>query len=604
MSKRNIQTKEITSKKLVKKIKEEVRKIIKEENLSDEGKGFVIWILKNYFNSKGEEAVVNVIDSPNDKKVDALLEEDETIRIIQCKFFSNIDKEIGGNDVVLFKGCIDWLKNPEQIRKLNLPRLYDAGITFVEGWKEGKTIELHLFVFGRFSSGAKQEQIVFNSSDFRERGQLHFHDINDILALYRANLQERNPLAAEKAKLELIPGQYFVKEEKFPSIVATIKAKDLLKMYEKYGDSLFERNIRFYRGTRKGSINAKIIDTVVDSFERDKFWYYNNGISFVCNNFSIRETTALPILEVEGFQVINGCQTTVCLSEGKKKIGNLIEIPDEVQVVVRFIKAPVDEVDLITLYTNSQNPVSEIQLKSNCPVQKKLKEEFDNYSPPYFYSIKEGDWQKLSRNEKRSFGKRVIEMIKAAQAIYSFTADPAFARRYTIRLFSEKYYDIFRKDLRIQEILLPWRILKTIEEKIKKFRTEEFNKRKRDPSSFKEEAGQDIQRREFLLYSNLIILFFIGKLIQKRYGQYSLEIANKLLNKQLERRVSNLVDYIVSVLKVSGKLKRETNLPRYLKNFENICYLYEDIQRAIESDAARLGKNPLKDMLPEFGKGG
>lgn len=78
-----------------------------------------------------------------------------------------------------------------------------------------------------------------------------------------------------------------------------------------------------------------------------------------------------------------------------------------------------------------------------------------------------------------------------------------------------------------------------------------------------------------------------------------MQIVNKLLNKQLERRVSNLVEYSVSVLKVSDKLRRETNIPRYLKSYDNITSLYEEIQRAIESDAARLGKNPLKDMLPE-----
>jgi hypothetical protein len=147
---------------------------------------------------------------------------------------------------------------------------------------------------------------------------------------------------------------------------------------------------------------------------------------------------------------------------------------------------------------------------------------------------------------------------------------------------------------------LPWRILKVIEEKIRKFRTGEFNKLKKDPANFKKEIAEDIKRREFLLYSNLIFLYFIGRLIQKRYGQYSLQIVNKLLNKQLEKRISNLVDYIVSILKVSDKLKQETNIPRYLKNYENISSLYEEIQRAVESDAARLSRNPLKDMLPEI----
>lgn len=585
---------------LVVRIKQKIKEIKNTENFPDDGKAFVFWILRNYFDLDAESASVNLIDSPNDKRVDAFIEEDNAIRILQCKSFDDPSKEVGGNEVVLFKGCIDWLKNPEEVKKLNLDRLYDAAQTFSERWNEGVDVQLHFFAFGIFSNEAKKERVVFNNSDLRERVQLHFHDIEDILAVYRSKLQIENPLVNEKITLELIPGEYFVRKEDMPSIVATIRGKDLLAMYKKYGDVLFERNIRFYKGARKGSINAKIIDTVLDDNERKRFWYYNNGISFVCQEFSVRDDISPPMLEVRGFQVINGCQTTVCLSDAKDRAGNWADIPEEVQIVVRFIKALVKEVDLITLYTNSQNPVSEIQLKSNDPLQKRLKEELAKYSPPYFYSIKEGDWQKRSREERRNFKERVIEMSEAAQAIYSFTIDPAFARRWRNKLFSEEYYEIFRKDIFMEEIILPWRILRVINERIARYRREEFNRVKKEPSSFTEEEKTEILKKEFLLYSNLIILYFIGKFIQKRYKQYLPIIAERLLRKKLEERIEKLFDYIVSVLKFSERLKQETNLPRFLKNFNNIISLYDEIQKAVEMEHARTEKDPLKDMLPEI----
>lgn len=465
-------------------IKEEVEDLKDTENLPDTGKGFVLWVLMNYFDIDRENAVLGLIDSPNDKRVDAFIEQDDSIGIIQCKFFDSTSKEVGGNEIALFKGCIDWLKNPEEVRKLNLDRLYDAALTFSERWEEGVDAQLHFFAFGKFSSDAGHERIVFNNSDLKERVQMYFHDADDILTLYRAKSHLENPLENERIELELIPGEFFIREGEMRSIVATIKGKYLLRMYEKYGDNLFERNIRLYKGARKGSINAKIIDTVSDNEERRNFWYYNNGISFVCRDFSVKDSTESPILEVQGFQVINGCQTTVCLSEAKQRIRTWEGIPEEVQVVVRFIKAPVKEVDLITLYTNSQNPVSEIQLKSNDPIQKRLKGELAGSTPAYFYSIKEGDWQRLSASEKRIFKNRIIEMSEVAQAIYSFTADPAFARRWKNRLFSEKYYELFRKDLHIEELILPWRILKVINEKIAKYRREEFNKLKKRAFGF------------------------------------------------------------------------------------------------------------------------
>ena len=581
-------------------LKQDVEEIKKTENLVNNGQGFILWVLMNYFDIERENAVTKLIDSPNDKRVDAFIEEDETIRILQCKFFDDSSKEVSGNDIVLFKGCIDWLNNPEQVKKLNIDRLYDAALTFSERWTAGIDIQLHFFTFGKFSSEAEQERIVFNNSDLRDRVQMYFHNADDILNIYIAKSQIENPLVNEKFELELIPKEYFIKKGEIPSIVATVKGKDLFRMYKKHGDSLFERNIRLYRGARKGSINDKIIDTVLDEGERNNFWYYNNGISFVCRDFKVNEISNPPVLDVQGFQVINGCQTTVCLSEAIQRSQKLEDIPDDVRVIARFIKAPLSEVDFITLYTNSQNPVSEIQLKSNDPIQKKLKEDLANFSSPYFYSIKEGDWQKLSAMEKKSFESRTIEMSEIAQAIYSFTNDPAFARRWKNKLFSEKYYDIFRRDISLEEIILPWRILKVINEKIAKYRREEFNKFRKEPAPFTDEEKTDIRKKEFLIYSNLIILYFIGKLVQKRYRQYSSTIAKKLLNQKLEERIMRIFDYIVGILKFSDKLKQETNLPRFLKNIDNINFLHEEIQKAVEMEQARTGKDSLKDMLPEM----
>jgi hypothetical protein len=581
-------------------IKNDIKNLANQENLSNIGKGFVLWILRNYFDLDDNTANQCLIDSPNDKRVDAFIDEDESIKIIQCKYFSNIEKEVGDSEIVLFKGCLDWLKSPEEVKQLNLPRFYESSLIFSEKWDEGSDIQLHFFAFGKFSSEANHERILFNNSDLKERVQMYFHDIDDIVAIYTSKMLTENPLAKEKFKLELIPNEYFVRKGSMMSIVATIKGKDLVEMYRKYRDNLFERNIRFYKGSRKGSINAKIIDTVLDNNEQKKFWYYNNGISFVCQNFFVNDRITPPILEVEGFQVINGCQTTVCLHEAQQRVKEWMSIPEEVQVVVRFIKAPVKEVDLITLYTNSQNPVSEIQLKSNDPIQKRLKDELAKFAPPYFYSIKEGDWQKLSASDKKNYDNRIIELSKAAQAIYSFTTDPAFARRWKNKLFSEKYSEIFTKDMAVEEIILPWGILKFIDNKIAKYRIEEFNKLKKEHSSFSDLEKQEIQKKEFLLYSNLIILYFIGQLIKRRYRGYNQKIAKKLLNKKLEERIGRILDYIVGILKFSDKLLKETNIPRFLKNIENINSLYGEIQKAIEMEQARTGKDPLKDMLPDI----
>jgi len=583
----------------VKEIRDEIIAISREENLN-KNKAFIIWILEQYYSLPREEAINAITDSSADKRIDAFMEREDAVIIVQCKLYDEETKEVGEKEISIFKGCLDWLKQPNEIQQLSLPRLFDAATTFVERWNEGVSVELHYFAFGKFSDGANRERRVFNNSEYRDRIQMHFHNIDDILNLFQANLQSVNPLSTESITFNLTKNQFFLRQEgSFPALVLSIKGRDLASLYAEYGDRLFERNIRLFRGTRKGSINAEMINTVLNEYERRKFWYYNNGISFVCSDFSFDDEKVPTQVTVIGPQIINGCQTTVCLNEAENSLEGETNIAEEIDVLARFIKAPIADTELITLYTNSQNPVSSAQLKSNDPIQKRLKRDFDNYSPPYFYSIKEGDWKILSSEDKKKYDGRVIDIIKAAQAVYAFLKDPAFARRYRIELFSKKYHEIFKKDTKIEEILLPWRILTYIEDRIAKYRKEEFNRLKLDPGAFDEEKPNEILRKEFLIYSNLMILYFMHNLIHKRYGDYTPGIAQRLLNNQLENRIQSLFDYIVAVLSFTDRVVKERNLPRFLKNIDNIKALYAEVEKEIEKDKATK-KDILKQVLPNL----
>jgi len=578
-------------------IRDEVNTISAEENI-EKRKAFIIWTLEQYYSLPREEAIKAMTDSSGDKTIDAFVETEDSIRILQCKMFDDETKEVGEKEISVFKGCLDWLRQPSEIQQLNLPKLFDCATTFSEKWNEGATVELHYFALGRFSNGATRERRVFNNSDSKDRVQMYFHDVDDILNLYQANLQFVNPLSSETITLSLAKKEFFIRQDgAFPALVMSIKGSEVASLYARYGDRLFERNIRLFKGIRKGSINARIIDTVVDYSDRRKFWYYNNGISFVCAGFTFDDEHNPQRVIVSGPQVINGCQTTACLKEAMERLES--EVPEEIDVLARFIKAPIADVELIALYTNSQNPVSEAQLKSNDPIQKRLKRDFDNFAPPYFYSIKEGDWKTLSKQDRQKYEGRVIDLIQAAQAVYAFLKDPAFARRYRIELFSRKYNEIFRKDTRVEEILLPWRILVFVDEKIAAYRREEFNRLKSDPTGFPDDKKADILRKEFLLYSNLMLLHFIHNLIQKRYGEYTPEIARRLLNNQLERRIEVIFNYVVAVLSFSDKLRQEKNLPRFLKNINNIKSLYLEIEKEIEKDRAQ-SKDILGQVLPNM----
>jgi len=136
----------VSNQDLVKKVKQEVEGIKETENYSNIGKAFDFWVLVNYFELDEETASTNIIESPNDKRVDAFIEEEENIKIIQCKFFDNIEKKVGGDEIVLFKGCLDWLKRPDEVKILNLPRFYELASIFSERWREGIEVQLHFLL--------------------------------------------------------------------------------------------------------------------------------------------------------------------------------------------------------------------------------------------------------------------------------------------------------------------------------------------------------------------------------------------------------------------------------------------------------------------------
>jgi hypothetical protein len=225
----------------INQIRDEITTIPKEENL-EQNQAFIIWIIEQYYSLPREDAINAKTDSPSDKRIDSFIESEDSVKIIQCKLYDDETKEVGEKEIATFKGSVDWLKQPHEIQQLNLPKLYDAAITFVEKWNEGTSVELHYFAFGKFSDGANRERRVFNNSEYRDRMQMHFHDIDDIVNLFQANIQSVNPLATETITFELTKDQFFLRHlGSFPALVLSIKGRELSTLYAKYGDRLFER---------------------------------------------------------------------------------------------------------------------------------------------------------------------------------------------------------------------------------------------------------------------------------------------------------------------------------------------------------------------------
>lgn len=114
------------------------------------------------------------------------------------------------------------------------------------------------------------------------------------------------------------------------SLIVNISAFSLKNLYEQYGyRGLFAQNLRYYVK------NAKIDGNIVESIQEhpENFWYYNNGVILICDDYLIEENCIL----VRNFSIINGGQTTKLVGE--------TEFAQDFYIQCKIIKNKYESVD-------------------------------------------------------------------------------------------------------------------------------------------------------------------------------------------------------------------------------------------------------------------
>ncbi|MFZ2652988.1 MAG: AIPR family protein [Burkholderiaceae bacterium] len=230
------------------------------------------------------------------------------------------------------------------------------------------------------------------------------------------------------------------------AIVGAVPASELARWYEKYGNQLFEGNVRLFIGQRKGGINEKMIETAIN---RDgHFWALNNGITIVAESF---EGVTEEKYKLRYFSVVNGCQTTVSLAKA-------IEESDEAakaQVLVRVVAAKKALLTDIVRYNNTQNPVKLSAVRLLDPIQEALRQSFDKIG--YSYAPKQ-EGARLARNPKK------IELDRVAQYLAAMSEDTILdSVRRKSDLFDRSYKVIFPRGLQAERVFLAWLLAQEVE---------------------------------------------------------------------------------------------------------------------------------------------
>ena len=208
-------------------------------------------------------------------------------------------------------------------------------------------------------------------------------------------------------------------DSEYNTVLITQKGTKIKELYREHHDSLFNYNIRLGLGANK--VNEGMKDTIKK--EPGRFFYYNNGISAVCENYQIIENE----LVCKNLQIINGAQTVTTLAEEEDN-----EYLSNVKVLIRIVEGErgkkVQSSDglneNIVKFNNSQTTINTADFRSNDPVQifmeghsRKMKYTLRLPFKKIFYK------RKRRKNNPKKHSK-IISPSDIGKAYYAFKFDP------------------------------------------------------------------------------------------------------------------------------------------------------------------------------------
>lgn len=242
-------------------------------------------------------------------------------------------------------------------------------------------------------------------------------------------------------------------------LVGKIPIQEIAALFNRHGDLLLERNVRRFLGLQGNRVNQAISHTLTEETERGNFYFYNNGLTFLCKKFTYNALQNDNYqVQAEGLQVINGGQTCKTIQSTLAQLAGAQSEMEKAFVLVRLYQLPSDSDDLvrsITYATNSQNPVDLRDLRSNDHKQKNIEAAIKDLG--YTYHRFRSDSTLKSTD---------ISSAVAAEAVLSVWRQRPHQGKFQGREHFGKLYDvIFSDDLNATQLVIATLLFRLAENK-------------------------------------------------------------------------------------------------------------------------------------------
>lgn len=311
---------------------------------------------------------------------------------------------------------------------------------------------------------------------------IHFNH-NSIVSILQRSKKVDTSLA--------LSGQAIVEDMNYMRVlVGRISVHEIYRLFNEHGDKLLERNIRRYLGLHTNRVNTAIHDTLCDPQKSENFYFYNNGITVVCDKFDYNAFQKSDYkVQLKNMQVINGGQTCKTIQETlQSQLNGMVGESAYVMIrIYQLAESHKDFVNDITYATNSQNPVDLRDLHSNDEVQKALE-----------LGIAELGYTYKRQREDSGSGSSVITSAIVAEAVLAIWRERPHQSKFLRREhFGKLYEDIFR-NLNAAQAVMAVLIFRAVE-----------NERKRPSSS---------DTPDFLPYASHYLSMLIGRRLLQDAG--------------------------------------------------------------------------------------
>ncbi len=408
-----------------------------QDHFSNDGFRFVAWYVRRVLLQSPQATKICVVDGANDKKIDALVIDDENrnILVIQGKFYESGNVDSGPLQEILSA----WVRIQDlhSLQTDGNDKLKERIEALRQALDDEYDITFELLTTGKITPAADSDFRVFAEKLEQSR------DFNATITLVDSEVIETRLTDAESKELPAINHTIKIDSDKVMSfdikgtrsVIVALPLSECLKFPGISNQRLFRKNVRQSLGWN--TINKKIKQSIKSDRPQD-FFFSHNGITALCKEFKLNE--AKTSLECFDLNVVNGCQSLTTIYKCSEDVRRIEK--ETSFILFRFYEIPQkDFADKISINTNSQSAVKPRDLKSNDRVILSLKRAYEAMYPDGLLINQRG--MEIPGNKDKS---KVVDVSDFAKTVMAWQCQRPNISYNEKKLFDELYRNVFKSD--------------------------------------------------------------------------------------------------------------------------------------------------------------